>query len=1018
MRKEIFTKFFITAFIVSTLISGTVTAQAPWNGSFGNEWLQNKYNQKWLKIRVSAKGIQKVTLPANFMNGAAANTLHLYYRGEEVALISASTSEIQFYGVPNSGDSDALLYRPNSARINPYYSHYSDESSYFLTIGSPDGKRAAVENIASDAGSQLLTYHNQTDVTKFVDDYSHANQYSIRPTDMNSFMEDGQTRTSYRYNDAAGHPIQFGYVKDAATNVVLRADDFPALEIKKLISGETPVIKVLVYGRSAYSYLGGNPRSVHFHMGTSKSDMHDVGQVAIDGFKPGLITLNANFNYFQNNKSVVGFNLDSPKTELYFDRFSVAYYEMSYKQEIDMQGLNTYTFNFPGAPNGEKDKAVITTPPSGDLKFYDISDVRNPRIISGSASGLLFSRVNSAPLTLLATTATVDVDASKITEVQFSQITKSDFDYMIITNNSLENAAGEFASYRKNSSPGRKYKTGIFRIADLYNQFNYGEPSPLAIRRFVDYMVSDGNKDKFLLLMGKSASANYKIKKEMPDEVPTWGFPGSDVLLIEGLQGALTDVPVIPVGRIPAESSASGNTKAIAYLNKVKSYEAATSGLEWRKNVAHISGGKNQNEIDDHAGYLVTAAGKVKGGTFGGKVYTAVKPVVSDNVIPNDTLYYHVNSTPPVGIKNAEGKDSKGAGGLGFITYFGHSAPYQTDYDFGYVSDIKKKFNNPGKYPIMFYNGCDMLDTFQDKFAETVSTSESRPQSLDWLLSDGKGAIAVFGNSWAGYATSCNNFMQKVYDLVFNKTDQTRQPLGKILQIASEQIKQEGGFRMGVENGRLAANYIRVQAQIHQTLLIGDPALRILYTTEGGLPVDLVSFSAVPLGPDKVEVTWKTSSEINNSHFIVERSYNAKNFEEIGRLEGNGSTSDANLYTFLDAKPLSGKSYYRLTQVDESYKNTDGVLVEGTKTLSRIVSVDRKGTELISVYPNPSVEFVDIAINAPVNVKEWEILDVNGVVRKAGKGKKAELSNLTTGNYILKITTENKDVYYHKVVKK
>jgi hypothetical protein len=1012
MIKRTFTKLFLSVLILCTLGGGDLFAQVGWNGFFGNDWLANKYSQKWLKIGISAKGIHRVTLPPGFMNGAAANTLHLYHRGIEVALTSASDTQIEFYGVPNDGSSDSLLYRPsvlnaqNSARLNPYYSHYSDESSYFLTIGPPDGKRAVVENISDPSGSQLLDHHIQTQVNTFADDYAHATQTSVRPITINSFMEDGQTRTSFRYIDSDGHPIQFGFVKDPATDVVQRADDFVALEVKNQFGNESPALKALVFGRSAYAPNGSNKRNVHLFMGQTKASMNDVGQVTINGFAPGFININANLSHFLNGKSIIGFNLDSPKTEIYYDRFAICYYELTYKQQIDMQGLSSFNFNFPGAPQGTKNKIVVTTPPgAGTLKFYDISDHRNPRIITGTAASLLFSRPNAKPINLLATTVTTDVDAGKVKTVVFPQINKADYDYLIVSNTTLENAAGEFASYRKNVSPGRKYKTGVFKIADLYNLFNFGEPSPLAIRRFVDYMVSDGNKDRYLLLMGKSTSVNFKIVKELPDEVPTWAFPGSDVLTIEGLQGAQADVQVIPVGRIPTES----NAQAIAYLNKVKEYEAATTGLGWRKNVAHISGGKTSGEISDHALNLSTAAQKVKLPAFNGKVYSAVKSPITDANVQNDTLHYHVNTAPVT---------PNGAGGIGLITYFGHSAPHVTDYNFGYVSDPGKKFNNPGRYPIIFYNGCDVLDVFQNKFALTVNTSTSRAQSLDWLLADGKGAIAVFGNSWSGFATSCNDYMQRVYTEMFGKGDIERQPIGKILQIASQQTKLAGGFRIGAENARTSVVYIQNQAQIHQTVLLGDPALRILLTTEGGLPVELVSFSAIPVGANKVEVAWKTASEIDNSHFIVERSYNAKNFEEIGRVEGKGDMSLESTYTFIDSKPLSGTSYYRLKQVDESFKNTDGTLVSGKTTLSKIVSIDREGTSLINIYPNPTSAYVEIVLNAPVKVTSWAILDINGVVRKTGKGVKAELSGLSTGNYVLKIITENDDVYYQKVVKK
>jgi len=129
-------QFMLSVVLASIVCNGF--AQTPWSGVYGNEWLAGKYGQEWLKINVKNKGIYKVTLPGNFQNKAA--FLHLYHRGEEVSLLNATATEIQFYGIPNDGKSDALLFYSDSnqpditARVNTYFSLYSDESSYFYPI--------------------------------------------------------------------------------------------------------------------------------------------------------------------------------------------------------------------------------------------------------------------------------------------------------------------------------------------------------------------------------------------------------------------------------------------------------------------------------------------------------------------------------------------------------------------------------------------------------------------------------------------------------------------------------------------------------------------------------------------------------------------------------------------------------------------------------------------------------------------------------------------------------------------
>lgn len=81
------------------------------------------------------------------------------------------------------------------------------------------------------------------------------------------------------------------------------------------------------------------------------------------------------------------------------------------------------------------------------------------------------------------------------------------------------------------------------------------------------------------------------------------------------------------------------------------------------------------------------------------------------------------------------------------------------------------------------------------------------------------------------------------------------------------------------------------------------------------LPVELVSFNVQYQEP-VVQATWKTASELNNSHFLIERSSEDLGFEEIGRVQGHGTTVEPQSYSFTDYLPVQGRSYYRLKQVD------------------------------------------------------------------------------------------------------
>lgn len=81
------------------------------------------------------------------------------------------------------------------------------------------------------------------------------------------------------------------------------------------------------------------------------------------------------------------------------------------------------------------------------------------------------------------------------------------------------------------------------------------------------------------------------------------------------------------------------------------------------------------------------------------------------------------------------------------------------------------------------------------------------------------------------------------------------------------------------------------------------------------LPVELISFSGIKDGKTTL-LNWETASELNNDYFIVERATDLCPFTEIGRVAGNGNSSQLHSYSFTDRNPREGINYYRLKQTD------------------------------------------------------------------------------------------------------
>lgn len=139
------------------------------------------------------------------------------------------------------------------------------------------------------------------------------------------------------------------------------------------------------------------------------------------------------------------------------------------------------------------------------------------------------------------------------------------------------------------------------------------------------------------------------------------------------------------------------------------------------------------------------------------------------------------------------------------------------------------------------------------------------------------------------------------------------------------------------------------------------------------LPVELTSFSAA-INKESVDLTWMTATEKENLGFRIERS-DAKTdseWENIGFVEGRGTTSLPQNYSFSDMSPLKGKNFYRLRQID--YNNYYSV--------SKTVEIDFLPVfdfSLSQNYPNPFNPATMIRYSSPVSSRvTLKVFDILG----------------------------------------
>ena len=105
------------------------------------------------------------------------------------------------------------------------------------------------------------------------------------------------------------------------------------------------------------------------------------------------------------------------------------------------------------------------------------------------------------------------------------------------------------------------------------------------------------------------------------------------------------------------------------------------------------------------------------------------------------------------------------------------------------------------------------------------------------------------------------------------------------------------------------------------TLLAGffttvDAALGGRFGSAAALPVELIHFEVMEEASGVRTLTWRTGSEINSSHFEVERSFDGVNWEVIDYVTAAGISDKVMSYETVDFQSATGSLYYRLKIVD------------------------------------------------------------------------------------------------------
>ncbi|MFD2999997.1 IPT/TIG domain-containing protein [Pontibacter toksunensis] len=181
---------------------------------------------------------------------------------------------------------------------------------------------------------------------------------------------------------------------------------------------------------------------------------------------------------------------------------------------------------------------------------------------------------------------------------------------------------------------------------------------------------------------------------------------------------------------------------------------------------------------------------------------------------------------------------------------------------------------------------------------------------------------------------------------------------------------------------------------------------------ECNLAPEIYTFSASYTSPNTVAVNWTTQNEVQVDFFVVQRSTNATDWEDIGTVDAEGVAGNrAEIdYTFMDNNPLPAIGYYRLRVVYSDRRESFSPRVrvinpDSVRQLSVYPSLINEETNIITllyIVENTTILNAKLYDMAGRLVRDFELTfrDINLPVE-------VDVAGLAAGIYILKWQERN-----------
>jgi len=194
----------------------------------------------------------------------------------------------------------------------------------------------------------------------------------------------------------------------------------------------------------------------------------------------------------------------------------------------------------------------------------------------------------------------------------------------------------------------------------------------------------------------------------------------------------------------------------------------------------------------------------------------------------------------------------------------------------------------------------------------------------------------------------------------------------------------------------------------------GSSRFRVVFRS-ATLPISGIALNGTSR-QEGVQLNWTVLTETDMNGYVAERSSDGRTFTAIGQVKATGNNNSNHNYTYLDTKPLSNTSYYRIRAIGNN----------GEIKYSSIIKIQQGKTWSIQLYPNPVKDqlYITMTNTGSDEVYTFRIINAYGqeVLRSNGKALSGKLSvnvsTLTQGIYQLQVFNKAGEVITEKFIRR